>query len=136
MRTTVQRSEGNSAASKLIDLIQNMSGADQEALLDMLQGWQCHHRRKDSRKSCSIPVDYATGECSFKGFIKNMSAGGVFIETRRPVSVGQDISMTFIPSNLGKQINVKGEIFWANVVGIGVKFTTENQTLIAMLEGL
>jgi hypothetical protein len=136
MRTTVQRSEGTSAASKLIELIQNMSGPDQEALLDMLQEWQCHYRRKDSRKSCSIPVDYAMGERSFKGFIKNMSAGGVFIETRRPVSVGQEISMTLIPSKLDKPINVKGEIFWANVVGVGVKFTTENEALVAMLEGL
>ena len=136
MTANVERSKDTSVATQLIELIHNMSETHQQALLDIVEGWQCPRRRKHPRKSCSIPVDYGVEARAFKDFIKNMSAGGVFIETRTPFSIGQEISMSFSSTKFDELIKIKGRIFWANMVGIGVKFMTEDQAIITVLEGL
>jgi Tfp pilus assembly protein PilZ len=107
------------------------------SILKALKKYNQMHRRKQPRKPSFVPVDYAVGDRAFTDFIKNISAGGVFIEIRTPFSVGQEISMTFSSAKLDEPIKIRGKISWANnILGIGVKFMTENQALVAMLEAL
>ena len=115
----------------------NWHCGDTVSILKALEKHNQTHRRKQPRKPSFVPVDYTVGDRAFKDFIKNISAGGVFIETRTPFSVGQEISMTFSSAKLDEPIKIRGTIFWANnMLGIGVKFTTENQALVAMLQAL
>jgi hypothetical protein len=136
MMDSVQQPKDAATTLRLMDLIDNMSEDQRQALLDMLEDWQFTKRRKHPRKSWVAPVDYTVEDRAFKDFIKNISAGGVFIETRTPFSVGQEISMSFSFTTFDDPIKTKGKIFWANILGIGVKFSTENQALVAMLETL
>jgi hypothetical protein len=136
MMDSVQQPKDAATTLRLMDLIDNMSEDQRQALLDMLEDWQFTKRRKHPRKSWVAPVDYTIGDRAFKDFIKNISAGGVFIETRTPFSVGQEISMSFSSTGFEEPIKIRGKIFWANMLGIGVKFSTENQALVAMLETL
>jgi len=79
-------------------------------------------QRRNSRKPCEIAVNYATRAHALKDVIKNISLGGVYIETRMPLPVDQIISMKFQLPKSGKLINVAGKIVWADFPGIGVKF--------------
>jgi Tfp pilus assembly protein PilZ len=56
--------------------------------------------------------------------IKDISAGGAFIEFSRPFPIGQEITLVF--SSLGDQkpVRIIGEIAWTGPQGIGVKFKT------------
>jgi hypothetical protein len=134
--TANQRTKDTSVATQLTELIHNLSEADQQALLNILEERQNPDRRKHPRKSCSIPVDYAIGDRTYKDLIKNMSASGAFIETQAPFSIGQEISMNFASTKFDEPVKIKGRVFWVNTVGIGVKFMTEDQAIITMLEGL
>ena len=106
----------------------------------MLDDLRKSDRRKHSRKPCSITVNYFTSGDGFKGLVKDMSAGGMFIlsiETDMVLSVGQEIAVNFstLP-NKHEPIELYGEVAWAMPEGIGVKFKAEDQNLEAMIESL
>ena len=79
-------------------------------------------RRAFVRKSCSIPVSYATYDRVYSNIIKNISQKGVFIETQRPLFVGEELILSFSMPGFGKPLKVKGEIVQVSRSGIGVEF--------------
>jgi Tfp pilus assembly protein PilZ len=74
-------------------------------------------------------VDYATKDHAYKGFIRNLSCGGVFIQTRGSLDVGQEIMMTFSSSNHFNPLKIEGEIVRKNMLGVGVRFKEVVQDL-------
>ncbi|UCF83245.1 MAG: PilZ domain-containing protein [Desulfobacteraceae bacterium] len=79
-------------------------------------------RRKHKRKSIFMVIDYSIKDRTYKDFIKNISTGGVFIETRMAPGAGQKIVMSFTLPNCRKHVKIAGEIAQTNLQGIGVKF--------------
>ena len=67
-------------------------------------------------------VDYSAAGCAYRDFIKDISPGGMFIETPLPFSVGQELFLTFMLPGDGKHIKITGEIVWVGAQGFGVKF--------------
>ncbi len=110
--------------ARLMALISNISEGQQRALLSQLEAYQNGNRREHQRTPCFIPVDYATQDQVFKGFIQDISAGGVFIKPRTSFSVGEEITLTFSPPNHQAPVRIKGEIVRSDQLGIGVKFKT------------
>ena len=98
--------------------------------------WQRPQRRERPTKSCLMLVDYAALDRAYKDCIRNISASGLFIETRTPFSIGQKITLTFSSSSYEKPIKITGKIARTGREGIGVRFKTENQDLIAMIKTL
>ena len=82
--------------------------------------------RKDTRKKFNEiqPVVAAckTKDCDFKASIDDVSSSGVFIKTRRYLSIGQEIAMKFSFPNAKNTIMATGEIVRASGKGIGVEF--------------
>jgi len=110
---------------RVLDLINMMSEDQLKNLLKYLDGQEIE-RRKHPRKICSLTTDYFVENDSHNGFIKNISATGAFIETRLSLSVGQQISLAFIPDSLaGGLIKISGIIVHSGPRGIGVKFYEE-----------
>ena len=124
--------------TRLLSLIQS------QRLLSFLEDWRQRDRRKDSRKPFPTEVTYATEDRVFKGFIRDISNGGVFIETPRVFSVGQQITLIFSPtvqegsSSVDQEgpIKITGKILWRVSRGIGVKFETASDDLEEILKSL
>lgn len=133
MTDSIKESKDAAPTARLTELFNNLSEAQQKALLSILEDWQRTERRKHPRRYWVGPVDYATEDRAFKDFIKNVSAGGVFIETHIPFSIGEQITLTFSPSNRDKPIKITGEIVWTGSLGIGVRFKMPNQDLEALI---
>ncbi|MBU0543718.1 MAG: PilZ domain-containing protein [Proteobacteria bacterium] len=108
--------------SRLLNLIFDMSKEKKLRLLKFIDEWESKGSRRHNRKPLLIPIDYTTKHVAFKDLIKNISAGGVFIETRMPFNVGQDITMMFRLPKSRKLIQATGEIVRSDSHGIGVKF--------------
>jgi len=117
-------SDKSSVTARLMALISNISEGQQRALLSQLEAYQNGNRREHQRTPCLIPVDYANQDQVFKGFIQDISAGGVFIKPRTSFSVGAEIILTFSPPNHQAPVRIKGEIVRSDQLGIGVKFKT------------
>ena len=118
-----------SVKPKLVELINDMPEAQCRKLFEKLQVWTQKNRRKHPRQPCSIPVDYATKVQGFKGFIRDLSCGGVFIQTRGSLEVGHEITMTFSTCNDQDPLKIDGQIVRKNMLGVGVQFKEAVQDL-------
>ena len=93
-------------------------------------------KRAYPRKVCRIPVRYYYNEGVFNNFIVNFSLGGCFIETQKPFSVGEKLSMDIQLDGDAKSIRVKGEVTNANRMGMGVEFEKASGNLLRRLGNL
>ena len=109
--------------ARLIELILNMTSLERQALLEELEEKQHKGRRRSPRTRYFKDVDFATKDRVFRGFIQNISAEGVLIETSESLTVGQEITLAFELPDTKEHVKIAGKI--ARVLpngGFGVKF--------------
>jgi Tfp pilus assembly protein PilZ len=93
------------------------------------KGRHVMERRKHSRKTCFFAeVDYATQNEVYTDSIKNISTGGVFIETEQSLIVGDDVTMLFSDLTHIDLIKVVGDIIRKTPDGVAVKFVIPDET--------
>ncbi len=80
------------------------------------------HDRAYPRKEVLVGVHYATPDDSFSGWVHNVSEGGVFIETSRPLSLRTDVTLAFTMPESDIPIETKGKVMWTSKNGMGLKF--------------
>ncbi|UCD33682.1 MAG: PilZ domain-containing protein [Desulfobacterales bacterium] len=78
--------------------------------------------RGHPRRPSFISAECLTKGILFSEFIKDISNGGVFIQTDGNFFIGQQISLTFSLPHTKKDIAVSGEVARIDSDGIGVKF--------------
>ncbi len=99
-----------------------MSALQKTELLKLLYNEKPRKRRKFFRKPYSIPVDYTTREGARRDVIKDISGDGLFIETRSPLRIGEEITMEFsIPDSPGP-FKCKGKVVRQESTGMAVEF--------------
>ena len=118
---------------KLFDIILNLSEEQQRTLLKHAEEMFLAEKRADIRKACKIPVYYATYDRVYSNYVKNISRNGLFIETQRPLFVGEEILMTFRLKGFDKPVKIKGEVAHATRAGIGVEFKNASPFLIEVI---
>jgi Tfp pilus assembly protein PilZ len=131
-----QELDKNDVTVRVIKLILNMTDEDRLDLLKDLEG--CHfaeaaetssrapipheEMREHPRKESLIAVDCKTHDVCFTNFIKDISNGGVFIETHAHFYVGQRLKMIFSLPESEHPHTVNGKVVRINHQGIGVQF--------------
>ena len=120
-----------------LELLAESASLDQQKmLLSSLQDVEAQERRKHPRKPCSIPVTVGTWRV-FKEFVKNVSRGGMYIETDAPFSPGEHITLTFSYANQPNPVRITARVVRKTNKGIGVEFTTPpNADLEKLIESL
>jgi len=126
----------SSVTARLLEVIKKMSEDEQLTLLKELEERLFKGRRKHEREPFFMAVDYSTKDRFYKDYIQDISAGGVFIETRIPFRAGQEVSLTFPLPDYQKYIKIMGEVARVTTRGIGVKFKTVDQDQEAMIKSL
>ncbi len=110
---------------RIYEIISSMSEVEIRKLLKGLEKWEQYKfsdNREHSREDTSVYAFFETNDLSFKDFIKNLSAGGVFIETQIPLSVNKELFIRFLHPDSGALIKVAGKIARIDSKGVGVKF--------------
>jgi hypothetical protein len=92
----------------------------------MKDGYRRAEKRSYPRKTCFLPVNYATSDRAFQEFIQDISNSGAFVETRHLLPVGQNISITFSLPGSQRNIKMKGSIARTTSRGIGIAFILES----------
>jgi Tfp pilus assembly protein PilZ len=87
-------------------------------------------KRGSRRIPSSNPVSYAIRGIAYEDFLLDVSAGGVFIETRAVFSVGQSLTLTFPMPGHQHYITVTGKVVRVDGHGIGVQFDESVQDLL------
>jgi Tfp pilus assembly protein PilZ len=114
--------ERSDVTSRLIGLIRDMNDKEREKLLSELEERSFGGKRRHRRKSFMMVVDYGDGDGSHLDFIQDISAGGVFIGTKTPFSIGQEITLTFPLPFQKEKVELTAEVVRTTPDGIGVRF--------------
>ena len=125
----------NVTISKLIKLILSLKEEHQDALLKKGQELLSKEKRAP-RKSCKIPVKYKTFDRVYLDQIMNISQSGVFIETRRPIFVGEEILMDFKIEGINKALGIEGKVVHASSRGVGIEFKNVDPSLSQILPAI
>lgn len=126
----------NTAILKLFEIILSLNVGQQEQLLKLTEDLFAKEKRANNRKSCYIPIYYATSDKVYLSHIKNISPTGLFIKTEKSLPNGEEILMAFTLEGLHEPLKVNGEIVHATDDGIGVKFKNLSEKVAHMLEGI
>lgn len=111
--------------NRISEIISRMSEAQSRKFLKGLEKWQQFNlveNRKYQRKKTFILVDCSNDRIVFTDFIQNLSASGLFIETRLPLYVGEELSLTFSLTDIEDHVKITGKIVRVDSKGIGVQF--------------
>ncbi|MBU0768988.1 MAG: PilZ domain-containing protein [Proteobacteria bacterium] len=115
----------NEVRAFIFEIIDDMSDTEMRQLLKDLEKWQKskNEKRKYPRRSTLIDITYLSDQRRiFEDFVRNISAGGLFIETNFLSELGQKLTMTFSHPGSGDPIKVLGKVIRVDSGGIGVKF--------------
>ncbi len=88
-------------------------------------------RRTEERHSITLRVDYKRMNTFFADYAKNISKGGTFIRTSKPLEVGTEFVFVLSIPGQADQLQLKGEVMWTvddaaateeHPAGMGIRF--------------
>jgi hypothetical protein len=118
--------------ARITEIVSTMSESELEKFLTGLEKWQkskFDEEREHARKDLSVYALFWLDDNFFRDYIKNISTGGLFLETKTPVTVDETVTITFALSENEDPIQVEGEIVRITPNGFGVKFNEPLTTL-------
>ena len=125
MEDNVNVLDRNEVRAFIFGIIDEMSDTEMRQLLKDLEKWQKskNEKRKYPRRSTLIDITYSSDKRRvFEDFVRNISAGGLYIETNLVSELGQQLNMTFSHPDSDVPIKVSGKIVRVDSGGIGVRF--------------
>jgi Tfp pilus assembly protein PilZ len=92
-------------------------------------------KRRYTRKPLKIEARYQDNNRNvLKGTVRNISTGGVFIETPHPLDRGESFRMTLDAVDLGRVIDVEGKVVRCeSEKGMGVEFIDQDNREVKKL---
>ena len=88
-------------------------------------------RRRDRRTPIELKVEYKRLNTFFADYTKNISRGGTFIGTQRPLAVDTEFVFALTVPNLPEPLRLRGKVIWVvpteeatkgNPAGMGIEF--------------
>ena len=96
-----------------------------------MSGDQDDDRRRGFRAPIELKVEYKRLNTFFADYTKNISRGGSFIATEKPLPVGTEFVFALGVPGLAEPIRLRGKVIWvtstveatrANPAGMGIEF--------------
>jgi type IV pilus assembly protein PilZ len=118
----------------------NVMGTDKEADFSSLNAEPAAHgvvgpsgseRRRFPRHAITLRVDYKRMNTFFADYAKNISKGGTFIRTAKPLDAGTEFVFVLSIPGQTDQIQLLGQVMWTvdegrateeNPAGMGIRF--------------
>ncbi len=92
---------------------------------------QWSDRRSSPRHAITLRVDYKRMNTFFADYAKNISKGGTFIRTSKPLDVGTEFVFVLSIPGQSDQLQLRGQVMWtvdetqaedAHPAGMGIRF--------------
>ena len=94
-----------------------------------------NNRRNEGRTPIELKVEYKRVNTFFADYTKNISRGGTFIGTTRPLEVGTEFIFALTVPGMTEPLRLRGRVIWTNPVhnsspanppGMGIEFQYKN----------
>lgn len=88
-------------------------------------------RRDDPRDPIELKVEYKRLNTFFADYTRNISRGGTFIRTDKPLEIGTQFMFALVVPQLGEPVRLVGRVQWVTTVaeatgakpaGMGIRF--------------
>jgi type IV pilus assembly protein PilZ len=88
-------------------------------------------RRQHSRAPIELKVEYKRLNTFFSDYTRNISRGGTFVATPRPLPIGTQFVFALVIPRLAEPLRLRGKVIWttsedeaspANPAGMGIEF--------------
>jgi type IV pilus assembly protein PilZ len=102
-------------------------------------------RRESQRHSITLRVDYKRVNTFFADYAKNISKGGTFIHTDRPLDTGTEFVFVLTVPGHAPAIELRGQVVWTitladateeHPAGMGIRFRFDRDQERRSLHGL
>src|SRR5580658_9833590 len=102
------------------------------------------NRRASERHAITLRVDYKRMNTFFADYAKNISKGGTFIRTGKPLDVGTEFVFVLSIPGQTDQLQLHGEVMWTvddehataeQPAGMGIRFRFTDESERQQLEG-
>ena len=89
-------------------------------------------RRESGRAAVQLPIEYERLNALLSDYTHNISQGGTFIRTGRPLETGTVLTFTIAAPQLGEPLRLRGVVRWVvqpedagdeRPAGMGIAFT-------------
>lgn len=85
--------------------------------------------REYPRRPAVQQVDYTIGDRFYQDAMRDISVGGMFIETSLSLSIGQEVTVSIPFSDGRSPVRVRGHVVRVVRDGIGIRFQRDRNTL-------
>ncbi|MGI5862565.1 MAG: TIGR02266 family protein [Myxococcales bacterium] len=96
--------------------------------------------RSSPRAPIELKVEYRKVNSFFADYTKNISKGGTFIKTKKPLPLGTQFLFQLSVPNREKPFELLGEVAWAKAdgdePGMGIRFVYATESQRAEFEGI
>ena len=102
-------------------------------------------RRRESRVPIELKVEYKRLNSFFADYTRNISRGGTFIKTQRPLDIGTEFVFRLVVPKLEKPLDLHGRVQWivkpeeataAREPGMGIGFVYASEADRQRIEGI
>lgn len=99
-------------------------------------------RREHSRKPIELKVEYKRLNAFFADYTRNISHGGTFIQTDKPLPIGTEFVFKLVVPNLEEPLSIEGQVRWIiesgteEEPGMGIRFIYRQDSERLAVEGM
>jgi type IV pilus assembly protein PilZ len=91
--------------------------------------WAMDNKRQHARIPVSLQVSYLSKGDLQRDLVINLSPGGLFVRTSRPLEIGTEVDLEVLIADEETPIHVRGKVMWLHAEekvsqpGMGIQFT-------------
>ena len=122
--------------ARFFTLIHQLSESDLFRFLERFEKKKFAMLRQFPRVPCQITLDMAANERAVNCFAKDISAGGMFVESFEPFEVGQRLIICFSIEKEQLALKLKGIVIRQEYGGVGVQFESPTFYQLEIMKGL
>jgi Tfp pilus assembly protein PilZ len=126
--------DGSKLVEIISDLAKKLSAKQQHDVINYIKIIAKENEKRDTeRKAVKLSVDYSVKDNLYSDLLENISAGGAFICSTRLFQIGNPATIVVSQPEMGKKLQVQGEIVRLTADGFGVKFKEKKDSLLSLL---
>ncbi len=132
MNTDESLTDDSKLVEMLSQMIKDFSDKQKRELVNYIRSVAKRDEKRNSdRKYIKVSVDYSVKDKFYNDTLENISPGGAFIRTTRPIKVGDSTTMVASIPSMKKNVKMKGKIVRRTEDGIGVEFYEEHKEILS-----
>ena len=107
---------------EIIKRIRNLTHDQQKEILEILKTWQAGKQREHQRLKTKVDIDVVVGDRVIQTDAKDISAGGIFINTSGKFETNKSVRVVFSVPGYDKPFKLQGMIVRVEQNGLAIKF--------------